>query len=67
MIYVLQPYLPMAPMKKMKMHKIICLVMIYLMAAEPKVVYKSSHTRDKLEEYIADYNKMYNTSFSTKG
>ena len=36
------------------------------MAAEPQLQYKSSHTRDKLESYIADYNKMYNTSFSTK-
>ncbi len=36
------------------------------MAAEPKVVYKSSHTRDKLDGYIDDYNAMYNTSFSTK-
>ena len=36
------------------------------MAAEQKVVYKSSHTRDKLDCYIADYNKMYNTKFSTK-
>ena len=36
------------------------------LAAEPKVVYKSSHTRDKLDEYIADYNQLYHTSFSTK-
>ncbi len=36
------------------------------MAAELKVDYKSSHTRDKLEAYIGDYNKMYGTSFSTK-
>ena len=36
------------------------------MAAEPQLVYKASHTRDKLEEYIGDYNKQYNTSFSTK-
>jgi type I restriction enzyme R subunit len=36
-------------------------------AADMKVVYKKeSHTRDKLESYIADYNKMYGTSFSTK-
>lgn len=33
---------------------------------EKRVFYKSSHSRDKLDEYIADYNKMYNTSFSTK-
>lgn len=36
------------------------------MAADPQVVYKSSHTRDKLEEYISDYNKQYGTSYSTK-
>jgi type I restriction enzyme R subunit len=36
------------------------------MAAEPQVAYISSHTRDKLESCIADYNKMYGTSFSTK-
>lgn len=36
------------------------------MAAEPKVEYQSSHTRDKLESFMVDYNKMYNTSFSTK-
>ena len=36
------------------------------LAAEPDVAYKSSHTRDRLEEYIGDYNAMYNTSFSTK-
>ena len=36
------------------------------MAAEGKVAYLSSHTRDKLESYIVDYNKMYGTSFSTR-
>lgn len=36
------------------------------MAADPKVRYISSHTRDKLEGFIGDYNKMYTTSFSTK-
>ncbi len=36
------------------------------MAAEPQIAYKSSHTRDKLDAYIADYNQMYQTSFSTK-
>ena len=35
-------------------------------AAEPKLEYKTSHTREKLDEYITDYNQMYNTSFSTK-
>jgi type I restriction enzyme R subunit len=36
------------------------------MAAEPASVYKLSHTRDKLEGYIGDYNTMYNTSYTTK-
>jgi type I restriction enzyme, R subunit len=36
------------------------------LAAEPQVAYISSHTRDKLESCIADYNRMYGTSFSTK-
>lgn len=35
-------------------------------AADPKAVYQSSHTRDKLEEFVGDYNKMYNTIFTTK-
>ena len=36
------------------------------MAAEPQLSYQSRHTRDILESYIVDYNKMYGTSFSTK-
>jgi len=36
------------------------------MAADPKVAYLSSHNRDKLETFIADYNKLYGTAFSTK-
>ncbi|MCX6322912.1 MAG: type I restriction endonuclease subunit R [Sphingobacteriales bacterium] len=36
------------------------------MAADPEVAYISSHTRDKLESCITDYNAMYGTSFSTK-
>ncbi len=35
-------------------------------AAEPAALYKTSHTREKLDVYITDYNLMYNTSFSTK-
>ena len=35
-------------------------------AAEPNTVYQLSHTRDKLEGFIGDYNKMYNTPYSTK-
>ena len=38
----------------------------FSMAAEPKSAYTSSHTRDKLEGFIGDYNKMFNTSFTTK-
>ena len=35
--------------------------------ATPTGVYNiNSHTRDKLEAFIADYNKMYNTKYSTK-
>jgi type I restriction enzyme R subunit len=34
--------------------------------AEPGTIYQSSHTRDKLEKYIGDYNAMYNTSFTNK-
>lgn len=36
------------------------------MAAEPAASYQSSHSRDKLEGFIGDYNTMYNTSFTTK-
>lgn len=35
-------------------------------AAESESNYNSSHSRDKLDAFIVDYNKMYNTSFSTK-
>jgi len=35
------------------------------LAAEPRQTYQSSHTRDKLEEYIGEYNKQYGTAFST--
>jgi type I restriction enzyme R subunit len=38
----------------------------FSIAAEPGVAYASSHTRDKLEGFMGDYNKMYGTSFSTK-
>lgn len=37
-----------------------------LLAAEPPVTYQSSHSRDKLESFIGDYNRLYQTSFSTK-
>jgi len=35
------------------------------MAAEPKPIYGSSHTREKLDSFLSDYNEMYGTSFST--
>lgn len=36
-------------------------------AAEPATaVYGNSHTRDKLEQYIEDYNAMYQTNYSTR-
>ncbi len=36
-------------------------------AEEPKVLYGLNvHTREKLDEYIMDYNKMFGTNFSTK-
>ncbi len=38
----------------------------YLMAAEPQPQYRTSHSRDKLDEFICDYNGMYSTAFSTK-
>jgi type I restriction enzyme, R subunit len=38
----------------------------FAMAAEPKMVYLSSHNRDKLETYIEDYNQQYGTAFSTR-
>ena len=36
------------------------------LAAEPQMEYKTQHSRDKLEEYIGDYNKMFGTAFTTK-
>lgn len=38
-----------------------------LYAAEPNATYKrENHTREKLDEYIQDYNKMFTQGFSTK-
>ncbi len=37
------------------------------MAAEPQAGYGiNAHSRDSLEEFIGDYNQMYNTKFTTK-
>lgn len=38
----------------------------YQLAADPQVEYQSSHTRDKLERFIGDYNQMYGTNYTTK-
>ena len=36
-------------------------------AEEPKVLYGlNKHSRDKLDEFISDYNKTFNTKYSTK-
>ncbi len=34
-------------------------------AAEPKVTYESKHTRERLDEFIDDYNAMFTTNYST--
>ena len=36
------------------------------MAAEPQSEYGKKHSREKLDEYMGHYNKMYGQSFSTK-
>lgn len=36
------------------------------MAAESVPIYGNEHTRDKLEQFIGDYNAMYQTNFTTK-
>lgn len=38
----------------------------FSIAADPEGSNVSSHTRDKLEGFLGDYNRMYNTSYSTK-
>lgn len=38
----------------------------FSMVADTAETYKSSHSRDQLESFIQDYNKMYGTSYSTK-
>lgn len=38
----------------------------YLMAAEPRATYATSHSREKLDQFITDYNGMYATAFSTQ-
>ena len=36
------------------------------MAAEPEFAYASSHTRERLDEFIEDYNQMFGSAYSTK-
>jgi type I restriction enzyme R subunit len=36
------------------------------MAAEARPVYTTSHSREKLDQFIGDYNDMYRTGFSTR-
>ncbi|MBA3008576.1 MAG: type I restriction endonuclease subunit R [Proteobacteria bacterium] len=38
----------------------------YAMAAEARPVYATSHSREKLDQFIGDYNGMYRTGFSTR-
>jgi len=38
----------------------------FLIAAEPKSNYNNKHTREHLDSFIKDYNKMFSTNFSTK-
>jgi len=35
-------------------------------AAEPEPEYRTKHSREKLDEFISDYNEMFNTKFSTR-
>jgi type I restriction enzyme, R subunit len=35
-------------------------------ADEPRTESETSHSREKLDEFMSDYNAMYNTSFSTR-
>lgn len=38
----------------------------FSLAAEPKLAYGGSHSRDKLDAIISDYNGLYQTAYSTK-
>jgi len=35
-------------------------------AAEPELVYRNAHTREKLDGFISDYNEMFGSAYSTK-
>jgi type I restriction enzyme R subunit len=36
------------------------------MAAEPELSYANKHTRERLDEFIEDYNQMFGSAYSTK-
>ncbi|MDA3821094.1 MAG: type I restriction endonuclease subunit R [Bacteroidales bacterium] len=36
------------------------------MAAEPELGYANQHTRERLDEFIADYNQMFGSAYSTR-
>ena len=36
------------------------------MVSEPQELYNTQHTRDKLDEFISDYNSMFKTNYSTQ-
>jgi len=36
------------------------------MAAEPELAYVNKHTRERLDEFIEDYNQMFGSAYSTK-
>lgn len=38
----------------------------FLKAAEPRPTYATSHSREKLDQFIGNYNEMYSTAFSTR-
>ena len=38
----------------------------YPAAAEPDASYHTRHSREKLDEFMVDYNKLYGTNFSTR-
>jgi len=38
----------------------------YKMVADPQALYGTKHTREKLDDFISDYNGMYGTNYNTK-
>jgi type I restriction enzyme R subunit len=64
-ICVLLLFSPMAVMK-IQTKQMIAFQMMNKNTIGRQRPHKSSHSRDKLESYIGDYNTMYGTSFTTK-